>query len=107
MSAPRAQSVSRSIVILQACLYLDSIHPPWKAPDTHKGGRMKSLKLALAVSALPLVAAAQDPVKVDPSHYKVLLDNPAVRVLKINVPAGAKTPMHSHPDGLLIPLTDG
>ena len=68
---------------------------------------MKTLRIALALSALPLMAAAQDAVKVDPAHYKVLLDNPTVRVLKINVPAGAKTPMHSHPDALLVPLTDG
>ena len=68
---------------------------------------MKTLKLALAVSLLPLVAAAQDPVKVDPAHYKVLLDNAAVRVLKVNVAPGAKTPMHAHPDALIIPLETG
>ena len=66
---------------------------------------MKTLRLSLFVAALPLWAAAQDPVKVDPSHYKVLIDNPAVRVLKIEVAPGAKSPMHSHPDALLVPLT--
>jgi len=68
---------------------------------------MKTLKLALAMSLLPLVAAAQDPVKVDPTHYKVLLDNPTIRVLKVNVAPGAKTPMHAHPDALIIPLETG
>ena len=68
---------------------------------------MKTLRLALLLAALPLVAAAQDPVKVDPGHYKVLIDNPAVRVLKVDVPAGAKSPMHAHPDAVLVPLTDG
>lgn len=67
---------------------------------------MKTLGLALVLAAIPLVAAAQDPVKVDPSHYKVLLDNPAVRVLKVNMAAGAKSPMHSHPDTLVVPLAD-
>ena len=67
---------------------------------------MKTLGIALVLAALPFVAAAQDPVKVDPGHYKVLIDNPAVRVLKVNVPAGAKSPMHSHPDALLVPLDD-
>jgi quercetin dioxygenase-like cupin family protein len=66
---------------------------------------MKTLRLSLLLAALPLWAAAQDPVKVDPSHYKVLIDNPAVRVLKIDVAPGAKSPMHSHPDALLVPLT--
>jgi quercetin dioxygenase-like cupin family protein len=68
---------------------------------------MKSLKLAVLLAALPLVAAAQDPVKVDSGHYKVLLDNAAVRVLKIAVPVGEKTPMHAHPDAILVPLDSG
>jgi mannose-6-phosphate isomerase-like protein (cupin superfamily) len=49
---------------------------------------------------------AQDPVKVDPSHYKVLIDNPTVRVLKISYPAGAKSTMHKHPDSLVVSLAD-
>jgi hypothetical protein len=31
---------------------------------------MKTVRLAAVLAALPLVVAAQDPVKVDPSHYK-------------------------------------
>ena len=67
---------------------------------------MKSLKLALVLSAVPLAAAAQDPLKVDAGHYKVLIDNPSVRVLKVAVSPGAKSPMHSHPDALLVALGD-
>jgi len=66
-----------------------------------------SLKLAVLLSALPLAAAAQDPVKVDPAHYKVLLDNPSVRVLKIDMPVGAKSVMHAHPDAMLVVLSSG
>src|SRR6266540_4768648 len=65
---------------------------------------MKALKLALVLAAVPLVAAAQDAVKVDPGHYKVLIDNPSVRVLKITYAPGAKSPMHSHPDSMLVAL---
>ncbi len=68
---------------------------------------MKCLKLAVVLAALPLAATAQDPVKVDPGHYKVLLDNAAVRVLKIQVGIGEKSPMHSHPDAILVPLDSG
>ncbi len=71
---------------------------------------MKALRLAVVVCAIPLVAAvaaAQDPAKVDPGHYKVLLDNAAVRVLKVSVAPGGKTPAHAHPDSLLVPLADG
>jgi beta-alanine degradation protein BauB len=49
-------------------------------------------------------AFAQDPIKVDPAHYKVLLENASVRVLKIDYPAGDKSPMHQHPDAIVIPL---
>jgi beta-alanine degradation protein BauB len=65
---------------------------------------VKSLKLAVLFAALPLAAAAQDPVTVDSSHYKVLVDNASVRVLKVAVPAGEKSPMHAHPDAILVPL---
>lgn len=65
---------------------------------------MKSLMIAVLVAALPLAAAAQDPVKVDSAHYKVLLDNASVRVLKVSYAVGEKSTMHSHPDAMLVPL---
>jgi hypothetical protein len=68
---------------------------------------MKTLKLAVVLTAaLPLAAAAQDAVKVAPQHYKVLIDNPTVRVLKITYSPGAKSAMHSHPDSMLVALQD-
>jgi len=51
-------------------------------------------------------ALAQDPVKVDPAHYKVVLENASVRVLRVSLAAGAKTPMHVHPDTIIVPLTN-
>ena len=68
---------------------------------------MKALKIVsvLALAVLWAGAAfAQDPVKVDAKHYKVLVDNPSVRVLKITYPAGDKSPMHQHPDSIVVPL---
>jgi hypothetical protein len=44
----------------------------------------------------------QDPVKVDPKHYKVDVENEKVRVLRINYGAHEKSVMHSHPDGVAI-----
>ena len=67
---------------------------------------MRTLILALVLSAMPLAAAAQDAVKVDVDHYKVLIDNPSVRVLKVTYSPGAKSPMHSHPDTMLVSLQD-
>jgi quercetin dioxygenase-like cupin family protein len=68
---------------------------------------MKTLTVLCAFSVLhlwPATASAQDPVKVDPGHYKVVLDNAMVRVLRVDLPAGDKTPMHQHPETLVIPL---
>jgi quercetin dioxygenase-like cupin family protein len=70
---------------------------------------MKSFKILSVVSLVSLwsgVALAQDPVKVDPAHYKVLLENPTVRVLSIDYPAGAISKMHQHPDSIAIMLSD-
>jgi len=46
--------------------------------------------------------AIQDPVQVDPKHYKVEIENEQVRVLRINYGAREKSVMHSHPDGVAI-----
>jgi len=43
-------------------------------------------------------APANDAMKIDPSHFKVLLDNERVRVLEFTAAAGDKSPMHAHPD---------
>jgi quercetin dioxygenase-like cupin family protein len=60
--------------------------------------------LSLALAALSTVAIAQDPVKVDPAHYKVILDNASVRVLNVTYPVGGKSVMHQHPDSIAVAL---
>jgi ketosteroid isomerase-like protein/quercetin dioxygenase-like cupin family protein len=55
----------------------------------------------------PTASAAQDAVKVDPAHYKVLAENAGVRVLRIGYAAGEKSQMHSHPDSMLFVLSGG
>jgi quercetin dioxygenase-like cupin family protein len=47
-----------------------------------------------------------DPVKVDPQHYKVEFENERVRVLRIKYGPGEKSVMHSHPDSIAVFLTD-
>jgi hypothetical protein len=47
-----------------------------------------------------------DPVKVDPKHYKVEFENERVRVLRIKYGAGEKSVMHSHPESIAVFLTD-
>ena len=43
-------------------------------------------------------ALAQDPVKVGPKIYKVLLENERIRVCEARFHVGDSIPMHSHPD---------
>jgi quercetin dioxygenase-like cupin family protein len=58
--------------------------------------------LSVAVSA----AYAQDPVKVDPKHYKIESENDQVRVLRISFGPGEKSVMHEHPANIAVFLTD-
>lgn len=53
--------------------------------------------LALAAILAAGTLWAQDPVKVAPKNFKVLLENDHVRVLDFHSKAGEKVPMHSHP----------
>lgn len=73
----------------------------------------KSSRLAMTVlfAALVLVFAAitsmaQDPVKVDPNHYKAEFENDQVRVLRITYGPHEKSVMHYHPASVVVYLTD-
>jgi len=68
---------------------------------------MRIYLLLIALLCLPVVALAQDPVKVDAKHYKVLLDNDQVRVLKIRYGAHEKSVMHEHPDAVAVFINEG
>jgi len=78
---------------------------------------MKKLTLAAtlllaSIAAFGLIAQAQntakpDPVKVDPKHYKVVMENEKVRVLRITYAPGEKSVMHYHPDAVAYYLSDG
>ena len=49
---------------------------------------------------------AQDVVQVNPTDYKVEIDNAWVRVLRVKHPPHAKVPMHDHPASVAVFLTD-
>lgn len=69
------------------------------------------MKLLYACSVMSLIAfgssvvLAQDPVKVAPGNYKVILENASVRVLGVSYAAGAKSAMHQHPDTIVVSLS--
>jgi quercetin dioxygenase-like cupin family protein len=52
------------------------------------------------------VSMAQDPVKVDAKHYKVVSENDQVRVLRIHYGPHEKSVMHEHPSAVAVFLTD-
>ena len=65
-------------------------------------------RVALVMTLLSLTAAsarAQDPVKVDPKHYKVEFENAQVRVLHIQYGPHEKSVMHRHPGAVAVFLT--
>ena len=66
--------------------------------------RLTPVVIALVVFSSS--ALAQDPVKVDPAHHKVELENVQVRVLRVTLEPGAKTAVHEHPAGVVTFLTD-
>ncbi len=69
---------------------------------------MKACRVFAAMSFVLLWSAAafaQDPLKVDAAHYKLVFENASVRVLRVHYDAGAKSPMHQHPDSIVIPLS--
>jgi quercetin dioxygenase-like cupin family protein len=65
--------------------------------------RILLVPVFLFVSAV--CAHAQDPVKVDPDHYKVEFENDKVRVLRVKIEPGRRA-MHEHPDYVVVAITD-
>ena len=67
----------------------------------------RSLLLAALLVFVSFTAMAQDPVKVDPKHYKVEQENNQVRILRIHYGPHEKSVMHEHPASVAVFLTDG
>jgi hypothetical protein len=56
-------------------------------------------------SASNIQTTTLDPVKIDPAHYRVELENEKVRVLRIKYGPHEKSVMHQHPPSVQINLT--
>ncbi len=65
----------------------------------------RPLFLATWVLLAGLSTLAQDPIRVDPKHYKVEFENDKVRVLRITYGPHEKSVMHEHPDAVAVFLT--
>jgi quercetin dioxygenase-like cupin family protein len=64
----------------------------------------KALSMVAIVLLWSATAVAQDPLKVSPANYKLVVENASVRILRADVAVGAKTATHSHPDAMVIAL---
>jgi len=51
-------------------------------------------------------ALERDPVRLDPNHYSVETENDRFRVVRISYGPNEKSPMHQHPPGVVVMLTD-
>ena len=85
----------------------------WRGAESHASEVVSDIHVLLfelkkSKGAKPAKAAApDDPLKVDPEHYKVLLENERVRVLEFRGSPGNETPMHSHPGYVTYNLDGG
>ena len=67
---------------------------------------LKAFASLLFIATCAGAALAQDPVKVEPNHYKVEFENSQVRVLRVKIGPGEKSIMHRHPNAVAIFLAD-
>ena len=71
--------------------------------------RCGCVALALAIVFVWQRASAQtddDVLKVIPENYKLIIDNPFVRVLEARIPAGTEEKPHRHLKGVSVCLTE-
>jgi quercetin dioxygenase-like cupin family protein len=69
------------------------------------------LKIAVCAGWLVLFgvsgAIAQDPTKIEPTHYKIAFENENVQVVNVHYGPHEKSSLHSHPGGVVVVLTEG
>src|SRR2546423_6421776 len=68
---------------------------------------MKAIILTSILAVVWTTVHAQDPVKLSPQYYKVLLENDQVRALEYHLKPGEKEAMHSHSTGVVYVLSGG
>jgi hypothetical protein len=62
--------------------------------------------IELKAGAARSPAVALDPVKLDPEHHLVILENDRVRVIRTILEPHLKSPRHEHPHYVVVYLTD-
>ena len=82
----------------------------WNAPTRKTTTRVMVGVLVIAIVGVWARASAQtddlDVLKVIPENYKLIIDNPFVRVLEARIPAGTEEKPHRHLKGVSVCLTE-
>lgn len=69
------------------------------------------LRKLAAITALACLAAAsavaQDPTKVEPTHYHLDFENERVQVVSVHYGPHEKSSLHEHPGGVVVVITGG
>ncbi len=63
--------------------------------------------IAFLVLFLCAAAFAQDPIKVEPTHYKLAFENEYVQVVNVHYGPHEKSGLHAHMGGVVVVLTAG
>lgn len=73
--------------------------------------RKSALSTPFCVALLLLwfcaMALAQDPTKVEPTHYRLAFENEYVQVVNVHYGPHEKSNLHAHPGGVVVVLTSG
>jgi quercetin dioxygenase-like cupin family protein len=67
----------------------------------------KPCSIAVVILSGLAVAFAQDPTKVEASHYKIAFENPAVQVVNVHYGPHEKSGLHDHPGGVVVVISGG
>ena len=62
---------------------------------------------ALLILFFCAAAFAQDPTKVEPTHYRLAFENEYVQVVNVHYGPHEKSSLHAHPGGVVVVLTSG
>jgi hypothetical protein len=78
------------------------------AYENLSGAASESIMVELkAPGAAAAATTTLDPVKLDPKHYKVVINNDQVRVLRAKYGPHEKSVMHEHPASVAVFMSDG
>jgi hypothetical protein len=77
------------------------------AYENLSGAASESIMVELKKPGAGAAKTTLDPVKLDPKHYKVVINNDQVRVLRSKYGPHEKSVMHEHPASVAVFMSDG